>query len=433
MGLNGIGRRKADLGVFDAACVRSFYIKKFAFFTDPPFAFPASNYYLCRQVYPDIVIERFKRHFGHAPELVVRAPGRINLIGEHTDYNAGLVLPAAIDKAVYFAVSPREDTQLDFLALDLDAQYRGDLRQLAPSDAGWPDYLLGTLSELLRKGHRPGGVEVVFGGDLPPGAGLSSSAALETGFLYALNQLFHLGLFKQDVIKIARQAENNFVGTQCGIMDMFAAVMGRADRAICLDCRSLEFDYYPFETQDYALVLCDTGVRRRLGDSAYNKRRAECETGVALLQEYFPGIESLRDTPPELIRAERELLPDPVYQRCLYVAEEIARVEMACADLETGDWRALGARLYESHAGLRDLYAVSCPELDFLVAQTLDMPEVAGARMMGAGFGGCTLNLIQTEAVGDCIHKLGLAYRKAFDRELKTHTVQLSEGVLAYE
>ncbi|MEY3248014.1 MAG: hypothetical protein RL742_57 [Bacteroidota bacterium] len=384
-------------------------------------------------MYPDIVIDRFKRQFGHAPEVVVRAPGRINLIGEHTDYNEGLVLPAAIDKAVYFAMSPREDTQLEFVALDLDGHYRGDLRRLEPSAAGWPDYLLGALSELLRKGHRPGGVHVVFGGDLPPGAGLSSSAALETGFLYALNHLFHLGLFKQDVIKIARQAENNFVGTQCGIMDMFAAVMGRADRAICLDCRSLDFDYYPFETNDYTLVLCDTGVRRRLGDSAYNKRRVECETGVALLQEYFPGIESLRDTPPEMIRAERDLLPDPVYQRCLYVAEEIARVEMACADLETGDWRALGARLYESHAGLRDLYAVSCPELDFLVAQTLEMPEIAGARMMGAGFGGCTLNLIQTEAVETCIEKLGIAYRKAFNRELQTHTVKLSEGVAAYE
>lgn len=384
-------------------------------------------------MYPEIVIERYANIFGHAPETVVRAPGRINLIGEHTDYNMGLVLPAAIDKAVYFAVSPREDTRLEFHAVNLDSHFSGDLLHLNASGMGWPDYLLGALDELQRKGYRPGGVNVVFGGDIPAGAGLSSSAALETGFLYALNHLFYLGLYKLDVIKIAQQAENNFVGTQCGIMDMFAAVMGRAERALCLDCRSLEFDYYPFETEDYTLLLFDTGVQHRLTESAYNKRRAECEEGVALLQEYLPGIESLRDVPPELVRAERRLLPDPIYQRCLYVSEEIARVELACAALETADWPALGALMYASHAGLRDQYAVSCPELDFLVGETLENPDFAGARMMGAGFGGCTLNLIRAAAREECVQAMKKAYHRAFNTDLKVYDVEISEGVTEYE
>lgn len=384
-------------------------------------------------VYPEIVIDTFKQRFGHAPEIVVRAPGRINLIGEHTDYNMGLVLPAAIDKAIYFAVSPREDTRLEFFAVNMSAQYSGNLLHLDPSGIGWPDYLLGVLDELQGKGYRPGGVNVVFGGDIPVGAGLSSSAALETGFLYALNHVFHLGLYKLDVIKMAQQAENNFVGMQCGIMDMFAAVMGRSERVLCLDCRSLDFDYYPFETEAYTLLLCDSGVKHRLTESSYNKRRAECEEGVALLQEYVPGVESLRDVPPDIIRAERQLLPDPVYQRCLYVSEEIARVEAACAALEVGDWPALGALMYASHAGLRDQYAVSCPELDFLVGETIEQPDVAGARMMGAGFGGCTLNLIRTSAREAFIQTMQEAYHRAFNRNLKVYTVQISEGVTDYE
>ena len=378
---------------------------------------------------PEIISDRFKREFGRAPELLVRAPGRINVIGEHTDYNEGLVLPGAIDRAIYFAVSARDDQRLELVAADINDRYSGTLSVLAPSEKQWPDYLLGVFSELQAAGYTHQGVDLVFGGDIPSGAGMSSSAAIETGLLFALNQMFALGLFRQDLVKLAQLAENNFVGMQCGIMDMFASVMGRDERVIRLDCRTLEFDYFPVDNSQYAFVLCNSGVKHALVNSEYNTRRMECEEGVALLTERYPAVYSLRDVSLEQLEAAHPFLPDPIYQRCWYVINEIERVEKACTALEHSNYGALGELMYQSHEGLQHDYEVSCRELDFLVAQARQQPYVLGARMMGGGFGGCSINLVEKEGVDAFQQTMKKAYQADFGIDMQCYAVSIGEGV----
>jgi galactokinase len=382
-------------------------------------------------MYPDLISTQYQTLFGGQPTLVVRAPGRINLIGEHTDYNGGFVLPGAIDRALYFAVAPRTDRRIDLFAHNLNRRYEGHLDDLqrveGPND--WVNYLLGVMSELQRDGHVLCGLQAVVGGDVPQGAGMSSSAAMESGMAFIFNHLCQLNLSPMQRVSIAQRSENNFVGVQCGVMDMFASTMGRANQAVRLDCRSLDYAYYPLNTTDYRLVLCDTGVKHSLVDSEYNTRRAECEAGVRILQETDPTITLLRDAWPDLVAAHEGQMPGRVYDRCAYVVQEIERVKMACTALEHGDYAAFGQLMYATHEGLQHQYEVSCPELDFLVEATRPYPAVYGARMMGGGFGGCTINLVQADAVATVIKDLTVAYRQQFDRALVTHTVQLTNGV----
>jgi len=371
----------------------------------------------------------FTTRFGTVPECTLRAPGRINLIGEHTDYNAGYVLPAAIDKAIWLSASRRSDGRFAFYAADLDAFFLSENSEtLYQTEQTWANYLLGAISEARKAGHLVGGLNVAFGGDVPLGAGLSSSAALESGMLFAINELCQLGLPKMEIVRLAQRGENNFVGMKCGIMDMFASVMGRADSVVRLDCRSLEFQYFPFHAPEYSLVLFDSGVKHALVDSEYNTRRQECEAGVAVLQSYEPQVSSLRDVSPELLFRHRGALDPVVFRRCKFVVEEIARVESACLALQTDNLAQLGQLMFQCHDGLNQEYEVCVPETNFLVEQARASRHVPGARQMGGGFGGCTINLVKTAALTEFSEKTAAAYRLAFGLDLKIYPVRLTNG-----
>lgn len=369
----------------------------------------------------------FTRRFGRTPTLF-RSPGRVNLIGEHTDYNSGFVLPAATDKALVFAIAPRSDRRFRFLAVDLQQEDEGSFDILAPSPLGWPDYLLGIIDQLEKRNVHVPGVDLAFGGTIPIGAGLSSSAAVEAGFLFALDVLFSLKLDLLEIAKISQRSENEFIGVKCGIMDQFANLFGRQGHVIRLDCRSLEYEYVPFSREDVKIVLCDTMVRRELAASEYNTRRRQCEEGVRILRTDFPQVSSLRDATLPMLQSMESRFEPVVYRRCRYVVEENERVVAACDDLRRGDFVGFGARMVASHEGLRDLYEVSCTELDVLQEATLDMEGVFGARMMGGGFGGCTINLVREDCVESLVREIPDIYRDATGREMNIHLCSVAAG-----
>lgn len=369
----------------------------------------------------------FTEQFNARPQIF-RSPGRLNLIGEHTDYNNGFVLPGAIDKAIYVAIQPREDNQLNWIAVNLKDSYKGSVDNIVSSEKGWPNYLLGVIDQLQKAGQNIKGFDCVVEGDVPTGAGMSSSAALECATIFALNDLFRLGLDKLTMVKLAQKAENRFVGVQSGIMDQFASMFGKKDHVIKLDCRSLEYEYERFEMQDFKIVLFDTGVKHSLASSAYNIRRQECEEGVRLVQQYHPEVKSLRDATVEML--DKHVLPkdEVVYKRCLYVVQEIQRLLDACVDLENGNLEAFGQKMYETHEGLSKQYEVSCKELDFLVDFVRNEKSVIGARMMGGGFGGCTINLVREDAISDLSERISKAYKDAMQIDLKTYIAKIENG-----
>jgi len=377
-----------------------------------------------------LVADRFAKHFDGKP-LLVLSPGRVNLIGEHTDYNEGFVMPGATDKAIVLAVAPRTDTACHFVAVDFDQEFRCELGALHRSPLRWPDYLQGVLDQLLLAGHRIGGINCAFGGDIPIGAGMSSSAAIEGGLAFALNALFGLKLDDLALVRLARKAENEFVGVRCGIMDMFINIHGRARSVLKLDCRSLEFERLPFERPDLRIVVADTLVRRELAGSEYNVRRAQCEAGADLLRAHDASIASLRDVSLDLLREHREEMDPVVYRRCEYVVRENARVGEAAAALSRNDFAAFGALMDASHAGLRDDYEVSSAELDALVEAARRVPGVLGSRMMGAGFGGCTISLVEAEAVPEFEGRVAGDYEAATGKAPKVHVVRIEAGIRA--
>ena len=361
--------------------------------------------------------------------LLVRSPGRINLIGEHTDYNNGFVLPAAIDKAAYLVVTPRKDDEIHLFAVDLDDQYitsTGNIRKSVKTS--WPNYLLGVVEQFIAAGVAIKGFDAALTADIPIGAGLSSSAAVECAMALALNEIFAAGFERLTLVKMAQKAENEFVGVQCGIMDQFASMFGRQNHVIRLDCRSLEYAYVPFRMNGVKIVLLDTNVNHSLGSTEYNVRRKQCEAGVAIIQKHRPQVKSLRDATIEMLDSFITKADELIYSRCKYVVEENNRLLLACKDLENGDLPAFGKKMFETHYGLSQLYEVSCTELDFLVSHVKDNPAVLGARMMGGGFGGCTINLVKEEAIEELIKTATISYALAMNKPLKAYIAKIEAG-----
>lgn len=380
------------------------------------------------EVLEKIVHKKFLELFQREP-VMVRAPGRINLIGEHTDYNDGFVMPAAIDKEIIFAIAPSADGKSSIYSMMFNEHFQVDLNNPKKVQSPkWANYLLGVLYQYQQKGFALKPFHCVFGGEVPMGAGLSSSAALETGFAFAIQEINSIDVEKLDLIKMAQWSEHNYVGVKCGIMDQFASVMGKEGHVIVLDCRDLSYRYSPLDLKEYVILLCDSKVKHSLVDSEYNTRRRECESGVDILKKYFPEIKSLRDVTIDMLNKHRSELPGKVYDRCRYVVEEIARVQAASLDLNNGDLTSFGKKMFDTHRGLSVLYEVSCKELDFLVEFAKQHKSIVGSRMMGGGFGGCTINIIHQSDVDSFSTDVKKEYQKKFSIGMESYRVNIKDG-----
>ena len=379
------------------------------------------------QLMKEKVLQDFKKNFNEKP-AIVRSPGRVNIIGEHTDYNNGFVLPAAIDKAIYVAVSPRNDETIKLYSGEFDESFETSLPELKPTDKVWPNYILGVADQLIKRGYAIKGFNLAIDGDVPIGSGLSSSAAVECATGFALNEVFGLSISRMDLALIAQAAEHKFAGVKVGIMDMFASLYGKKNHAIKLDCQSLQFEYVPLKLEGYKILLLNTNVKHSLGSSEYNTRRAQCEQGVAWVKEHHPEVNSLRDVTMEMLHKYVEPKDALIYQRCKYVVEEIERLLAGCEDLKKGDLKSLGKKMFRTHDGLSKEYEVSCEELDFLVDAVRNNPDVVGARMMGGGFGGCTINIVKEEAIDGLIKTVGESYQKNMGKELTAYVAQVEDG-----
>ncbi len=393
---------------------------------------------------PDTQSEVFERlrqthraEFGASPEVIARAPGRVNLIGEHTDYNDGFVLPVAIDREVRVAARRRPDSEVRLLAANFGRRSRFDLRDISHDPAErWSHYERGVALMLQREGYALGGFEAVVEGEVPSGAGLSSSAAVEVATATALKALFGLELDPVRLSLLSQRAENEFVGVACGIMDQFISALGRRDHALFLDCRSLETHHVPLRTPGsgspgHQIVVADTAVKRGLVDSEYNRRRAECEEAVQRLSAVLPGVRALRDVSPEDFARHEALLPDVVRRRARHVITENARVLASVEALSAGDLPTFGRLMHESHVSLRDDYEVTVPQLDVLVEAALAVPGVLGSRMTGAGFGGCTVSLVRDDALERFEREVPQAYRQRTGLEPRVYVCRAVDGASA--
>lgn len=385
--------------------------------------------------------EEFERHFGSGAAgrtRVVRAPGRVNLIGEHTDYNGGFVLPVAIDRDVLMIGRRRTDGQIRLYSLDYQEEASSPVdaldRRARPT---WSRYVYGVVWALQERGIEVGGFEAALTGNVPQGAGLSSSAALEVATALLLQALFSFSMEGPEMALLCQRAENRFVGVNCGIMDQFISRLGKQGTALLLDCRSLEHRWVPLPGDEFRIVIANTAVARELVDSAYNERRAQCEEGVRILQQFEPGVRELRDVTPSLFERFRDRLPEPVRRRVEHVVKENERVLQAVAALEQADWERFGHLLNASHASLRDLFEVSAPGLDLMVELARRVPGVLGSRMTGAGFGGCTVSLVHAEAVPQFLAQVLPAYREqatwALSGEPEVYVCQAADGARILE
>lgn len=372
-------------------------------------------------------LRRVFQQMHHEEPLIVRAPGRINLIGEHTDYNNGYVLPAAIDKSIYVAVSRRKDKLVHLHAAEYNENYIAEMQNLQQPKFHWSSYVLGVIDQLQKRNYAITGFNIMIDGNVPVGAGMAASAAIECATVFALNELFELNIDKLEMVKIAQKAEQEFVGLRCGIMDMFSSMYGRKDNVIKLDCRSLEYEYVPFKQDGIKIVLLDTSIKHSLASSEYNLRRQQCEEGVALIKEHLPKVQSLRDVTIEMLDkyvAQNKV----VYNRCKFVVEENDRLLSACVDLQKNDITAFGKKMYATHKGLSKLYEVSCNELDIMVDLVKHNKTVIGSRMMGGGFGGCTINIVKEYAVEELIYNTRNAYREKTGMNLNAYVAVIEEG-----
>ncbi|MDR1918051.1 MAG: galactokinase [Tannerellaceae bacterium] len=369
----------------------------------------------------------FAGHFDGATGAVYASPGRINLIGEHTDYNGGFVFPGAIDKGMVAEIKLNGTDRVRALALDLNETAEFGLAEAEAPSQQWAKYIFGVCREIIKRGGTIGGFDTAFSGDVPLGAGMSSSAALESTYAFALNDLFSLGIDKFELAKIGQATEHNYCGVKCGIMDQFASIFGKAGSLILLDCRSLEYKYYPFHPTGYKLVLLDTVVKHELASSAYNARRLSCERVAATIRLRHPEVEFLRDTTLDMLNEVKAEVTEEDYMRAQYVIEEVQRVMDVCEALEKGDYETVGDRMYGTHHGMSKLYEVSCEELDFLndIARQCG---VTGSRVMGGGFGGCTINLVKEEKYEAFIKEAFKAFKAKYGREPLLYEVVISDG-----
>ena len=372
------------------------------------------------------LINEFQKRFNNRPELYASA-GRINLIGEHTDYNGGFVFPGAIDKVIMTAIAPNETEKVRVFSIDINESTEFGLNEEDVPEQSWARYIFGVCREILKRGGTVKGFDAVFAGNVPLGAGLSSSAALESCFAFALNDLFNDNdIDKFELAKIGQSTEHNYCGVNCGIMDQFASVMGQAGKLMRLDCRSMEFEYFPFKLDGYKLVLVDSRVKHELVDSPYNKRRQSCERVAKHL-----GVETLRDADMAMLEAAKADLSHEDYMRAKYVIEEKQRVLDVCDALLKGDYETVGRCMYATHEGLSKDYEVSCEELDFLndVARECG---VTGSRIMGGGFGGCTVNLVKDELYDNFIATVKARFNEKYGHEPQIYPVIVSDGARRY-
>ncbi|UPT71629.1 MAG: galactokinase [Flavobacterium sp. JAD_PAG50586_2] len=378
--------------------------------------------------------EHFEKIIHKSPDYIFLSPGRINIIGEHVDYNDGFVLPAAINKYICFAISKNDSSDCTLIAKDLNEAYKFDLKdELKPIDKMWANYILGVLQQLKEKHGLIQGFTIVFSSTIPMGAGLSSSAALECGIGYAMNKLFDLSLTKEEIALIGQKSEHTFVGVNCGIMDQFASVFGKKNKVIKLDCNTLEYQYYNANFKKYSLLLLDSNVKHTHLTSGYNIRRQEVEQGLKIIREHFPIVKTFRNCTEEMIHGLKEKLGDVIFRRCHFVVKEIQRVLDATTALNNSDFKKLGQLMSETHHGLSKEYEVSCDEIDFLVDAVSNEKTVLGSRMMGGGFGGCSINLIEKGSEKELVEKVSEQYRDAFGIELKAYKIKISKGTTLYK
>ena len=375
----------------------------------------------------NLLVEKVRSNFINKFEskpILVFSPGRINLIGEHIDYNDGFVLPAAIDKGIVVALNKSKGSYCSVFAIDLDESFKFSLENIQPKkNGGWKNYVLGVIAEIQKKGKHLTNFNLVFSGDIPQGAGLSSSAALENSIVFGLNELFQLGLTKKEMIFISQSAEHNYVGVKCGIMDQYASMFGRENYLMLLDCRTIEAKSIYIDFKDYELVLINTNVKHSLSDSAYNDRRSVCEKMAELI-----NVKALRDASEEDLLKVKNQVSKEDYYKALFVIKEIKRTQNAARALTNNDILKLGELIYDSHHGLQHQYKVSCEELDFLVDRAKENKSVVGARMMGGGFGGCTINVVEKEVIEEFIAEISNQYKEKFNKACSVYKVTLSNG-----
>jgi galactokinase len=377
-----------------------------------------------------MIEEAFQQVFDAPPEVIVRAPGRVNLIGEHTDYNDGFVLPAAIDRAITYAGRRRTDRRVRVYSDDFKATVEFDLDDIQKAAQNtWSNFIRGVSKFLEADGHRLTGADIAFGGDVPREAGLSSSAAVEVGATAFWNKLLGLGLDPVYAIKLSRRTENEFVGVPCGIMDQFISALGRRDHALFLDCRDLTYRHVPLRS-DVKIVVCNSGVKRALAQSEYEVRLKQCREAVAKIAATGRAVKSLRDVQLSDLDAMRGTMDDLLWRRAHHVVSENQRTLEAVKVLQAGELERFGELMNESHESLRNDYEVSSIELDRLVNLARQQPGVLGARMTGAGFGGCTVNLVRADAAEGFAQAVAKGYKEAFDLKGEIYVCQASDGAL---
>jgi galactokinase len=356
--------------------------------------------------------------------LMIFSPGRINIIGEHTDYNDGFVFPGAVDMGIVAAIRKSDSSTSIVCAHDKNETFEFSLNNIKPLAQGsWQNYILGVVAEIQNRSKVIGNFNIVFGGDIPGGAGMSSSAALENSVVFGLNEIFNLGLSKQEMILISQKAEHNYVGVKCGIMDQYASMFGIENNALLLDCRTIKSKPFEIDFKAHELMLINTNVKHNLSDSAYNDRRSVCESVSSLL-----NVKALRDANEFDLESIKDQVTPENYQKALYVIQENERAVKASKAMQKGDLKTLGKLLYASHEGLKNQYKVSCEELDFLITQAKLNAHILGARMMGGGFGGCTINLIEKTEIESFKAFVSKAYKNKFKKECSIYCVKLANG-----
>ncbi|ULB33932.1 galactokinase [Proteiniphilum propionicum] len=373
------------------------------------------------------IVKIFHEKFGAEAPEVYTSPGRVNLIGEHTDYNGSFVFPGAIDKGMIAAIRFNGADKVKAYAIDLDESSEFGLNEEDLPKEGWAKYIFGVCREIIKRGGTIKAFDTVFSGDVPLGAGMSSSAALESTYAFALNDMLKLGIDKFELARVGQSTEHNYVGVKCGIMDQFASLFGKEGHLIRLDTKTMEYEYFPFDPQGYKLVLLDTVVKHELASSAYNKRRESCEHAARTIAKRHPEMEFLRDATMEMLLEVKNEISEEDFMRAQYVIEETQRVRDVSDALERGDYKTVGEKMYETHHGMSKLYEVSCDELDFLNDIAREH-GVTGSRVMGGGFGGCTINLVKDELHDSFVADAKEKFKARFGHEPKVYDVVISDG-----